>query len=209
MAFLGQWARTYNNEEYLVHQNNNLGVAVFATDTDLRLLAQASMVYVDGTFRTAPHPYTQFFTIHGEVNSFVMKLACGLLSHKNAQSYEEVFRAISTRILNLTGQQWLLQEIVTDYEQAIINAVRIVFPGVSVLGNMALYLAVSPGKRIPPWPVVKAAHPQSNGDQLPSDPHFEDELAEFAPNSKQLSPRQPVPSVAKIFCVLSNDMVEC
>ena len=65
VAFPGQWARTYNNEEYLVHQNNNLGVAVFATDTDLRLLAQASMVYVDGTFRTAPHPYTQFFTVHG------------------------------------------------------------------------------------------------------------------------------------------------
>ena len=128
------WARTLGNELYLVHQDNNIGVLAFATDIDLRLLAKAQMVYVDGTWQTASRPYVQFFTIHRFVNGFVLKLVCGLLLNKTTQCYEQLFRAISARILNLTGQQWVVRELVTDFELAILNAARTVFPGVNILG---------------------------------------------------------------------------
>ena len=105
------------------------------------------MVYVDGTFRTAPRPCEQFFTIHGEVNGHVLKLACGLLLDKNTQSYEEVFRAIRNLIPIVTGQPWVVREIITDYETAIMNAAENVFPGLDIRGcyfhfNEALYRKV-------------------------------------------------------------------
>lgn len=129
---------------YLQHQNNNIGVLVFATDTDLQHLANATIVFFDGTFRTAPKPYKQFFTIHGEVNGHVLKMTRGLLLNKDMQSYEEVFRAIRNRIRILTGQPWVVREMVMDYETAVMNAAVNVFPGVDIRGcyfqfNKAIY----------------------------------------------------------------------
>ena len=92
------------------------------------------MVYVDGTFRTAPPPYTQFFTIHGELNDHILKLACGLLNNKTTAAYEEVFREVANRIHVVTGQPWVVREMVTDYETAIINAAENTFPGISIYG---------------------------------------------------------------------------
>ena len=47
-----------------LHQDNVNSVLVLATDADLILLDQADCVYVNGTFRSAPWPYIQFFTVH-------------------------------------------------------------------------------------------------------------------------------------------------
>ena len=131
----------------MLHQNNNIGVLVFATHADIIHLANSTMVYADGTFRTAPRPYEQFFTIHGEVNGHVLKLACRPILNKNTQSYEEVFRAIRNLIPIVTGQSWVVREIITDYETAIMNAAGNVLPGLDIRGcyfhfNKALYSKV-------------------------------------------------------------------
>ena len=86
-------------------------------------------------------------SIHGEVNGHVLKLACGLLLNKNTQSYEELFRAIRNLILIVTDQPWVVREIITDYETAIMNAAENVFPGLDIRGcyfyfNKALYRKV-------------------------------------------------------------------
>ena len=56
----GLWALTQNQQLYLHHQNNGSGVLVFATDDDLQLLANATMVLVDGTFTIATRPMSSF-----------------------------------------------------------------------------------------------------------------------------------------------------
>ena len=130
----GLWALTQNQQQYLRHQNNGSGVLIFATDEDLQLLANATMVFVDGTFKTAPRPYEQFFTIHGEINGHILHLASGLLANKNAQSYAEVFRTLANDIQRLTGQPWVVREMVTDFEAAIMNAATQIFPGIRIKG---------------------------------------------------------------------------
>ena len=67
-------------------------------------------------------PYVQFFTVHGLLNGYVLKLACGLLAHKNAASYERVFRVIDARMHMITGQHWVPIEMVTDFELWILQA---------------------------------------------------------------------------------------
>ena len=130
----GVWGQTFNNQQYVLYQNNNTGVLVFLTNTDIPQLVRASMTYVDGTFKTAPRPYGPFFTIHGERNDHGLKFASGLLLNKDAATYVEVFQAISNRVLQITNQPWALREMITDYEVAIMSAAENVFPGIIIRG---------------------------------------------------------------------------
>jgi len=59
----GEWARTRTGQPFLNLLDNQWGIAMFTTDRLLRALANSDCVYIDGTFRTAPHPYTQFVTV--------------------------------------------------------------------------------------------------------------------------------------------------
>ena len=60
------WAETWSAEPYLFQLDNDWGVAIFGTEDNLLLLGTCSEIYLDGTFKTAPHPYEQMFTIHGK-----------------------------------------------------------------------------------------------------------------------------------------------
>ena len=98
----GEWARTLLGRRYLLSIDYHWGIVVFATNENLRLLARCRRVYVDGTFRTSPHPFTQVFTIHGEKNGRVLCLATALLSDKTIGSYRQVFQVVNDEIHNLT-----------------------------------------------------------------------------------------------------------
>ena len=102
----GVWVVTLTNDRYLLHQDNQNGILVFATDDDVQLLDNADYVYLDGTFKSAPRPYLQFVTIHGRVNDFTLKLGCALLANKEARSYAIVLRVIANRVQALVGHAW-------------------------------------------------------------------------------------------------------
>ena len=87
----GVFARTFLGERFLLHLDNFTGVALFATDTELNVLGRCRTIYVDGTFKTAPRPYKQVFTIHGEYNNRVIPFAHGLLSGKTQHHYDVLF----------------------------------------------------------------------------------------------------------------------
>ena len=53
----GTYAHTFLGERYLLHLDNAVGVAIFATDIELGYIGGCNTLYVDGTFRTAPFPY--------------------------------------------------------------------------------------------------------------------------------------------------------
>ena len=95
------WAVTWAGERLLLENDQERGIVVFATDTDLRLLLRCETIFADGTFKSSPVPYTQFFTVHGEIGGYVLKFACGLLANKEAQSYARVFQVLKERIFNL------------------------------------------------------------------------------------------------------------
>ena len=78
----GTFAQTFLGERYLFHLDNAIGVAILATDFELRQIANSATIYVDETFKTAPVPYRQIFTIHCEFLDRVIPLAVGLLTGK-------------------------------------------------------------------------------------------------------------------------------
>ena len=59
VAISGEWSRSWNDKNFLMHIDNGWGIAVFATDRSLRILSKCSTIFVDGTFRSAPKPYYQ------------------------------------------------------------------------------------------------------------------------------------------------------
>ena len=109
------------------------GVAVFSTDVELRLMANAHTIYVDGTFRSAPRPYTQVFTIHADYMGRVIVLAVALLTGKQQQQYDEVF-AILIRDMIRVNANIHIGEVVSDFELAVFNAVRLAFPIAQISG---------------------------------------------------------------------------
>ena len=139
----GEWARTLLGRRYLLSIDYHWGIVVFAMNENLRLLATCRRVYVDGTFRTSLHPFTQVFTIHGEKNGRVLCLATALLSDKTIGSYRQVFQVVNDEIHNLTGNNWIPTNCIADFELAIITAFEIEFPNCNIYGCYFHYCKTS------------------------------------------------------------------
>ena len=75
----GIWAETWDHTPYLFYQDDNIAIA---TEQYLELMQRCPTLYINGTFRTSPHPYIQFVTIHGYHIDRVLTLACVLLPDK-------------------------------------------------------------------------------------------------------------------------------
>lgn len=71
-------------------QNNDWGILVFATRKCIRLLADSATIYMDGTFKTAPSPYHQLFTIHGRAADRIVPLVYAFLTNKTTALYRQV-----------------------------------------------------------------------------------------------------------------------
>ena len=55
----GEWTKTWSGAQFLLHLDNDWGVAVFATEENLQRLQKCKDIYMDGTFRTCQAPYSQ------------------------------------------------------------------------------------------------------------------------------------------------------
>lgn len=124
----GEWANTWSHERFLLHLDNDWGVAVFATDENLQKLRRCRDVYMDGTFRTCPSPYQQFFTIHGKYRERVLPFASVLLTGKTIGHYRKVLQVLKREIRRRCGHRWRPNRVVYDFEQSIINAVETELP---------------------------------------------------------------------------------
>ena len=60
------WKRSWSNDRFLLQQDNGWGMLLYATNDNLKNLRECAEIYLDGTFRTCPNPYEQYFTIHGK-----------------------------------------------------------------------------------------------------------------------------------------------
>jgi hypothetical protein len=82
------WGETWSGDDYLLHQDNDWGILIFATTENLRCLRKCADVYMDGTFRTCSAPYSQFFAIHGKYRNRVILFASCLTTGKNIGQYK-------------------------------------------------------------------------------------------------------------------------
>jgi len=133
----GSWAETIDGNRFLINVPNDPNdpnkMLVFASDEDLRLLAESKIIHVDGTFKVCPKQYSQLFTIHGVVESLVVPLVYALLPDKCRSTYFNLLTLIRTSIGNL-GLALNPEVIVSDFEFGELEALRQHFPNARLVG---------------------------------------------------------------------------
>ena len=102
-------------------------ILVFATEQGIARACSAETVFIDGTFYTSPRLFCQLFTFHVQEQSKVYPAIFALLPDKSQRTYQRLFGIVKTRAEAL-GLQFAPPKIQSDYEQAVIRAVRLEFP---------------------------------------------------------------------------------
>ena len=105
-------------------KDNDWGILIYATNENLENLRQCPDIYCDGTFRTCPQPYEQYFTIHGKYRSRVLCFVNCLMTDCNIADYRHVFQTLMAKIRQVTGHRWRPRRVICDFEQALLVAVE-------------------------------------------------------------------------------------
>ena len=88
----------------------------FATNTQLHLLADSTIWYIDGTFKVVSRPFTQMVSVHAflkkDSDMKQVPLVFAMMSGKRKEDYVAVFEAIS-QMLPLRPK---VERFVVDYE---------------------------------------------------------------------------------------------
>jgi MULE transposase domain/FLYWCH zinc finger domain len=144
--------KTLDGSEFLVRDSviDEDRILLFTTIVNVRYLEQSSFWIMDGTFKTVPTIFRQLYTIHGRVggneNSRIMPLVYALMSRKSEGCYRRMLQDLidfgSEYNINLQPQF-----VLTDFEQAAINATSREFQGVQNKGCF-FHLAQSIYRRI-------------------------------------------------------------
>lgn len=76
-------------------------ILVFCTNNCRQTIANVTEFFIDGTFKTCPTPFTQIFSLHGDVgstfdNTNVVPLVLALMTHRQQSSYFKLFSMIKT-----------------------------------------------------------------------------------------------------------------
>jgi hypothetical protein len=80
------WSETWSSDRFLLHIDPNLGIAIFCTDENLKILRKCKEIYIDGTFRSCPKPYKQYVRYCTWQVSWKSTLPCLNLAHRQNQS---------------------------------------------------------------------------------------------------------------------------
>ena len=128
----GEWARNWRGQPLLSHLDNDWGIAIFCTTENIRILQRCETIYIDGTFKTCPAPYSQFVTVHGKYLGQVFTLAMCLLNGKQVGQYRQILQYLKYRVRNVTRHRWRPTMAICDFEQALILAIETELPNTRV-----------------------------------------------------------------------------
>lgn len=106
-------------------------IFLFTTRTNIQHLSQALFWIMDGMFKTVPTIFYQLYTIHapvgGESNSRILPLVYALMTSKSGELYKWLFEDL-VDFAEENNVQLKPSRILTDFEQAAINASHNAFP---------------------------------------------------------------------------------
>lgn len=125
--------KTVRGENFLVLNDNVNNVVIFSTKSNLEFMCAQENFYVDGTFDYAPKFFLQLFTIHAYgTNTYVPVVFC-LITSKAEGTYYSMLRSVQQECEH-HGYHWQPKFITIDFERAIHNSFRGVFPAVEIIG---------------------------------------------------------------------------
>ena len=110
---------TLNGLPFLRH---DIDFLLFAADEDLQFLSGCRVWFADGTFKVSPAGYTQLYTIHGTRDGINIPCVFALLCNK----LEVTYAALLTKLGEIEPRLQP-QTVITDFEQAAMNAFTNVF----------------------------------------------------------------------------------
>lgn len=124
----GEWASTggEHSERFLLYDNGpntDSRICLFATDENLKQLAEANTWFMDGSFSVAPHQFLQLYVIRVPLGDANISVVYAFMERKTHETYEELFRTLLTKCyeLHLYPDP---QTIIMDFEIAAIQAVQ-------------------------------------------------------------------------------------
>lgn len=112
-------------------------ILIFTTKQSILKLASARYWIMDGTFSSCPNEFRQLYTIHAPIGQSesekTVPLVYMLLSRKSQEIYTNALELL-TDYAEDQNVQLQPKYILTDFEKAVINAIKEIFPGCSVFG---------------------------------------------------------------------------
>lgn len=112
-------------------------ILIFSTVSNLVHLQKSEIWIMDGTFKTVPRLFHQLYSIHGFVgtgeNKSIMPLVFALMTSKSQECYSALFQEIIDFAAN-NDIELNPVRVLTDFEQAPINAITYEFPGAIAKG---------------------------------------------------------------------------
>jgi len=114
-----------NGENFLLFDSGNSiqRILIFGTNQGLDLLQSSEHWYCDGTFKASPVLFDQLFIIQGQFRDTILPLLFVLMPNRSQASYNRVLDALRNLRPNLAPSS-----IMSDFEQASINAFHEAFP---------------------------------------------------------------------------------
>ncbi|CAF3900866.1 unnamed protein product [Rotaria sordida] len=122
-----------SNEPFLIHDSANPDrIIVFASKKSLNYLGTCSVIYSDGTFKTAPRYFKQAYTIHAWSADTGMKSICySATTKKDVRTYLTLFQSLKDAAavlgINLAPSSHMI-----DFESAAAIASKKVFNNVNI-----------------------------------------------------------------------------
>lgn len=119
---------------FLLYQGEGVdNFFIFGSPGCMKLIKKTDLYLADGTFRSVPKPFEQLFTVHVDIGSTrevttIIPIFFCLLPNKKETTYTEVFRVLKEKF------QVSISFFKSDWETAIMNAVRTVHPDVHIKG---------------------------------------------------------------------------
>ena len=120
---------TERGSRFVQSLDRQSGMVILSSDEQLAQFCSCSMIFMDGTFKTTPRLWSQLYLIKGKWNDNENVLLAGiLLPNKTYGTYIAMFRKLKSLIMEKTGQLFNPEIIMSDFESALIPAVREEFP---------------------------------------------------------------------------------
>ncbi|XP_060065972.1 uncharacterized protein LOC132546279 [Ylistrum balloti] len=126
--------KTATGDSFLFIDDGDISrILAFATTDNLTNLATADRIFCDGTFYTCPSLFHQIYSIHIEIDGSMFPVIYALLPGKSQTIYTRFFTLLKTAMADL-HLPMTPATVFVDFETAVHNAIRTVFPGTEIKG---------------------------------------------------------------------------